>query len=186
MQSSLIASKIPYIPFNFIKFHDLSYDLVTTVRGNNCSWTGRAIWILPRAIVPVFSRQYARINGYHKSEFHKNFQFHQQIFSTFLHLTLIPFYFAGPSFAARPCRICQVVFIGVAALVLIIMGATWPSSSDGSSDGFSYDMPIPHTFIVPILGVLTIFSVLIYFIITCQKARFPHTCDARKDQSIWL
>ena len=158
--------------------HDWSYDLVTTVRANSCSRTGRAIWILPRAIVPVSSRQYARINCYHKSEFHKNFQFHQQIFSTFLHFTLIPFYFAGPSFAARPCRICQVVFIGVAALVLIIMGATWPSSG--------YDMPIPHIPIVPILGVLTIFFVPTYFFITCQKARFPHTCDARKDQSIWL
>ena len=41
------ASKIPYILFNFITFHDWTYDLVTTVRSNGPFGTGRAISILP-------------------------------------------------------------------------------------------------------------------------------------------
>ena len=162
-----------------IQFYNILWLVIWS--GNNCSREQLFVngsGYLDTAESYSTSLQYARINCYHKSEFHKNFQFHQQTFSTFLHFTFIPFDFAGPGFAARPCRICQVVFIGVAALVLLILGATWPSSS--------YGMPIPHFPIIMFLGVFTIFSVLTYFITTCQKARFPHTCDARKDESIWL
>ena len=155
-------------------YHSISWLVIWS--GNNCSRTGRAIWILPRAIVPVSSKH--ELIAITKASFTKMSSFTKQIFSTFLHFTLIPSIFAEPNWAARPWRICQVFFISVAALVLIIMGATWPSSG--------YDLPIPHILIVLTLGVLTIFSVLNYFFITCQKARFPHTCDARKDQSIWL
>jgi len=79
----------------------------------------------------------------------------------------------------RGCRVCQLVYMVVAVLILIITGATIPQNDD------DWGLPFPQFPIMMIFGMSLVFFVTFYLIITCQKARFPHTCEEKKGQSIW-